>query len=267
MSNYVCTNHTTNDYQNTWTPIDGKELSSALQIQSGGKSYKMIYVSGVLVIVIFLQQKVFQHFFTSFQSFVHIYNISETQLEETALCLNTRTRPSFIVCIYDTGQDIFISKSLQSSGLWEPKMTKLFQQALRQTESVTVIDVGANVGYFSLYAAALGHHAVAIEPVNRNVQKLAQAIHINKFQPNIIILRNALSNERRRVHLSLPTATNQGSSKVLTDEELQYSTNTVTASSIVLDDLIPFINTNDVIIKLDVGMFTLYHIYRRLKWS
>lgn len=206
----------------------------------------------VLMIVIALMHNEFPSYLASNRSYIRIYNISESLLQDKRGCITTQTKPSFIICTYDKNLDKFISNSLQSSGLWEPKMTKLFQEVLKQTGKVTVIDIGANIGYFSLLSAALGHYAIAIEPVERNVQKLAQATGLNNFQGKIVSLRNALSSERRQVRLSLPRDGNQGAAKVLTDEELLYNKNYITSSSIVLDDLHGLIHTRDVVIKIDI---------------
>lgn len=209
----------------------------------------------MLLILVFLEENLLSF---SAASCIDIYNISEADGQDTASCLRTRTDPTFISCIYDIHQDVFISNSLHTSRLWEPNMTKLLHKILNKNSIMTVIDVGANIGYFSLLAASLGHHVVAIEPVQQNLQKFAKAIHLNKFQDKILVLRNVISNEHGSVRMELPSGTNQGAARVLTDQELVSVSNTTTASSIVLDDLANFIRTNDVIIKLDVGKYALF---------
>lgn len=142
-------------------------------------------------------------------------------------------------------------------------MTKLLHNLLNTNMSITLIDVGANIGYFSLLAASLGHHVVSIEPVEQNLNQFAKAIHLNKFHDKILVLRNVISNERGHVRLELPSNTNQGAARVLTDQELVSACNTTTVSSIVLDDLVNFISTTDVIIKLDVGKYVLFTSHYR----
>lgn len=208
-----------------------------------------MFVSGALLVVIFQDVNLFQDLFSRIQT----YNISSTLYDKSS-CLRTKTDEPFIICIFHVYQDIFISKSLLSNGIWEPKMTKLFQTVLRRNRNVTVIDVGANIGYFSLLSAALGHHVISIEPVESNLLKLANAVNLNKFHGKITVLRNVVSNTRRNVRLILPSGNNQGAARILTENEFKLNTNAISIPSIVLNDLVNFIHTKDVMIKVDVGM-------------
>src|ERR1019366_3290126 len=50
-------------------------------------------------------------------------------------------------------------------GIWEPNLTRWIQERLSPDD--TFIDVGANIGYYSLLAAKLGSQVVAIEAAPR----------------------------------------------------------------------------------------------------
>lgn len=56
-------------------------------------------------------------------------------------------------------------------------------------------DVGANVGSYSLLAAALGHTVVAFEPAFANYNRLCENIILNGLEPKVIPLCIALGNE------------------------------------------------------------------------
>ena len=62
-----------------------------------------------------------------------------------------------------------------SSGLWEPFVTRVYQQALTFHHDAVVVDVGANIGYYTLLAAAMGHSVIAVEPQHENLRRLAEA--------------------------------------------------------------------------------------------
>eukprot|EP00937_MAST-01D_sp_MAST-1D-sp2_P002239 g2239.t1 len=76
----------------------------------------------------------------------------------------------------------FISKSLVETGAWEPLISRrlLARLALdrRDIDSPGAarrrifVDVGANIGWFALLAAAHGYDTVAVEPMERNVELL-----------------------------------------------------------------------------------------------
>jgi len=60
-----------------------------------------------------------------------------------------------------------------------------------------LFDIGANVGLYSIYAAALGVQVVAFEPESQNYAILNRNIHLNNLKGNIIAYNLALSNETR----------------------------------------------------------------------
>lgn len=80
------------------------------------------------------------------------------------------------------------------SGKWEPYTSKLFINEI--TKGMTVVDVGANIGYFTLLgSSSLGDKGkvYAFEPDERNFDLLLKNIELNCFD-NIIPVRRAVSN-------------------------------------------------------------------------
>lgn len=66
-----------------------------------------------------------------------------------------------------------------------------------------MVDVGANIGVYSLYAASLGHKLYAFEPQALNYAELCTNIFLNNFQDNIIAYNIGLSDANRVGTLSL----------------------------------------------------------------
>lgn len=56
-----------------------------------------------------------------------------------------------------------------------------------------LIDIGANVGIFSVYAAILGHRVIAIEPSPANYFQLCGNILLNDLSDSVVPLSNPLS--------------------------------------------------------------------------
>jgi len=75
------------------------------------------------------------------------------------------------------------------SGGWEKESIKLWIK-LCTTSNLTVIDIGANTGLYSLIAKALNHNAkvIALEPVQRVFQKLKTNMAINEFNTECLEL-------------------------------------------------------------------------------
>lgn len=86
--------------------------------------------------------------------------------------------------------DRYISGSLHQSGVWEPPIVKSIE-ALLPTGGVFV-DVGANIGYFSLYAALKGARVFSFEPMLYNVVQMQRTLAKNTL-PKWRVYHNAVS--------------------------------------------------------------------------
>jgi len=68
-----------------------------------------------------------------------------------------------------------------------------------QANTKTFLDVGANIGYFTLWAAALGHKVIAVEPMKKNIALLRASVCLNgpAFASNIQLYHTAVSAKPR----------------------------------------------------------------------
>lgn len=64
-----------------------------------------------------------------------------------------------------------------------------------------VIDIGAQIGQFSLFAAKLGRDVVAIEPFFDNIIRFHKAVVNEGLEQRIRLITNAISDERGQVRL------------------------------------------------------------------
>ncbi len=81
-----------------------------------------------------------------------------------------------------------------AAGLYEPEMTRLFQAVVRP--GTTIVDAGANVGYYTLLASSLcrpGGKVYAFEPDALNCSYLTDNVRANACS-NVKVVRSALSN-------------------------------------------------------------------------
>jgi FkbM family methyltransferase len=86
---------------------------------------------------------------------------------------------------------MFAGSPSMMDGTFEPTETRLFLSLLRETD--VLVNVGANVGYYSCLALAHGKPVMAFEPVPENVQALYKNVRANGWQDSIEILPVALS--------------------------------------------------------------------------
>ncbi|ELT97437.1 hypothetical protein CAPTEDRAFT_221435 [Capitella teleta] len=169
-------------------------------------------------------------------------------------CLNLTTKPKTAICLYPDDIDIHISRHIREEGIWEPHMVINFKNILYANPHIGVIDIGANLGQYSLIAASMGHPVVAVEPYASSLKRFHKAIEIGGFQDLITVVQNAISNERHSVEMR-EYADNQGGVS-LTDEfadpwcegpECPAHTRTI-----VMDDLLEVMNFDEAIMKIDI---------------
>lgn len=140
------------------------------------------------------------------------------------------------------------SLGLSVSHITEPTETRLFQRELRPGQ--TVIDVGANIGYYSLlFARAVGAtgRVYAFEPDPTNFAILRQNIDINGYQ-NITAVRKAAwsSDATLRLYLS---AQNRGDHQAYASGEDRP---TVEIEAIRLDSFFSTVDRPIDWIKMDI---------------
>lgn len=114
-------------------------------------------------------------------------------------------------------EDSGISRTLLAYGVHEYRSTTAFERALERLKRavdgpVTVLEIGANVGYFcSLEARVLGDRAriLAVEPIPENVALLERNAALNGFEDRVTIDRLAFGGESATVEMQLSTHSNQ----------------------------------------------------------
>jgi len=66
-----------------------------------------------------------------------------------------------------------------------------------------VLDIGGNIGYYTLVAAATGCSVVTVEPLAANIGRLWQSVLANRFEGQVSLFKNAVGKDKRLVTLSL----------------------------------------------------------------
>ena len=76
-----------------------------------------------------------------------------------------------------------------------------------------MIDVGANIGYYSLIAARLGLRVVAVEPFVDSVRRIHQAALIDQIADRVTVVNNAVADRRTTATLR-QSGDNQGDARI-----------------------------------------------------
>ena len=143
-----------------------------------------------------------------------------------------------------------IQQYLYYFGVWEPQLTWWITQTLQPGD--TFIDVGANIGYFSLLASPLVGEAgavVAIEASPQTFGLLDNNLALNHVT-NVRALNVAVSNHQGVAQVFRGYASNIGLTTIVTEAHLPYECDIVTAPLGAL--LLPAEHQNARVIKIDV---------------
>jgi FkbM family methyltransferase len=144
--------------------------------------------------------------------------------------------------------DIFISDQILKHGIWEPCETELFCRLIKSGN--TVLDIGANIGYYSSIASRLVGDAGKIfsfEPEQRNFEALDWNARNSEFD-NIVTINQAVADYVGECSLHI-SPENLGQHSVLDSiEHNAIETVSVTSIDDYFADNLPAIN----FIKIDV---------------
>lgn len=91
------------------------------------------------------------------------------------------SEPPFVVAVHEQAYDHMRWKSIYVKGAYyETQVHNRFVQILRDKPSSLVIDVGMNIGYYSLLSAALGHVVMGFEINPANLMRMCESLDLNR---------------------------------------------------------------------------------------
>lgn len=117
-----------------------------------------------------------------------------------AVLLNeTSTTPPFRIWLFPPEEDI-ISRKIIDNGVYETEEVEFFNLVAQsnRTNSIGplwVVDIGANVGFHTLYTAAIGMHVIAWEPSPDTATLLRKSVHANGFHSIVHVVQAAAGEE------------------------------------------------------------------------
>lgn len=128
-------------------------------------------------------------------------------------------------------------------------MSDRLLRALSFYKHSTLIDIGANIGYFTLLAANFGHNVIAVEPNLESAKRLSVSLALNRFHSNVTIVKNALFDRICKAEMT-KNEDNQGGIWI------KRCTRNGDVSTSFLKDLSSIVNPSRVgVLKLDVEGF------------
>lgn len=128
--------------------------------------------------------------------------------------VTTKTDPPFRMNIHDPSRD-GVSREIQQKGCWECKHINDMAAALRTYDGAYFLDVGGNIGMWSLTAASLDRRVFTIEALPANVERICGSVRANPpMAGRIGVLNVAATSEPKTFKFSVP-AGNMGGTRVI----------------------------------------------------
>jgi FkbM family methyltransferase len=153
----------------------------------------------------FRQSQLYQHQ-TADGGIITLYDVTQDN-EWDFQCPKSKFNEADIhdvrVCIYDPQHDEHVSGQLNDHGKWEPVVVRSFLRLLRALPNTHVIDIGANLGLYTLLATQYDRHVIAVEPLYDSLIRLHKSIQLNDVQHHVTVIANAIGIKHERLALNI----------------------------------------------------------------
>ena len=110
-------------------------------------------------------------------------------------------------------QDVWVSGAFYKGHFWERDKLNFLVRTMRPND--TFVDIGANIGTFTLQMLKRGHRVIAVEALETNLRRLCASIHKNKFT-GIELYKNVMWDDAEGSLSFRVNPTNLGGSSVST---------------------------------------------------
>jgi FkbM family methyltransferase len=204
-----------------------------------------------LLIMLFRTNNTFDRSFkeSSPSNFLKIVNPVDIDFSPyNFICTTSKfTSLRYPLCVYIDNEGTYINQQ-------DKIMINTIMEELNKDPSLQILDLGANVGVYSLTVGHLNRSVVSVEPNFDTVLRLAKSVMLGNLTKYVTIFHNAISNEHATLEISINTQT-QEDTRVkeinATCPQGAICPDNRNVQAITLDDLIPFVKS-PVIIKADV---------------
>ena len=196
---------------------------------------------------------------------VNVLNLNKTELVKSTPCNMIKFTPQKIgltidLCAYNKENDEYVSGLIMRTGKWEPTSTSALETLFALDPTLNLIDIGANIGVYSLLAAKWGRKAVAVEANPNNAEKLMVSAVVNKMDGRITVVNNAVSDDHSKVRMIVDKV-NKGGSIIVTNKASNKSRSGIPkgreefvadVQTLFMDDLLSVITFTKAVMKIDV---------------
>ncbi|KAH3721106.1 hypothetical protein DPMN_064022 [Dreissena polymorpha] len=197
----------------------------------------------------------------SFSNCVRIFDTSVdySQVKQIHKCVALRI-PSLAntpICVYDPKIDIYVSKSIITGGNWEGGNILTVIEILRRNPNLLFLDLGCNVGVYTLSIAKTGRKVIALDANRKNLEMLTTSLRKGNLTNMVTLIWNALSDKAETVGFKEDLRNIGGLQMLSGVSDADAVSEEKSSVSIVLDDLVPMFRNKSLFIKMDIETYEL----------
>lgn len=195
---------------------------------------------------------------------INLYDMSNENFNQFKCIKSAKINEiSTTLCVHDQRTDTILSETILRDGIWEKNIISLFVNLLKENTKLNVIDIGANIGQYCLFAAKMDRLCVAVEPFLLNYLRLNKAAQIEGISDKITMVVNGVTESRGEIKKLTKIDNNISFQKI---DNANFSSSSVELlqkryflSTIVLDDLVTIlpIDFKEAILKIDIENYEL----------
>lgn len=205
--------------------------------------------------------------YSNLSAHVHVVNLTAT-INVKFKCIKTRKLLSNLsthICLHQTTKDKYVSGAFKDSvSIWEGEQVTRILELLVRHPHLHFIDMGANIGTYTMYVATLGRFVLAIDCFEPNLVRLTRAIQLANVTDRVVLVQNALFTQSGQfLRLSVDTTNIGGQSISLgSNYSVRYHINNHTSTknpyivkTITFDDVLPILlahGIESVVMKIDI---------------
>jgi FkbM family methyltransferase len=183
--------------------------------------------------------------------------------KENFTCIKTKYLLHFVrttICLHDDRDAV--SNEIRTNRIWEERyLIELFGFLIRYPH-MSFIDVGANLGGYTMFAASFGRLVLAIECFKPNINRIRKAVQIEKLQDKVVLIGNAIFSESGKYLQIKSDPYNVGSQAIIADSNMNHSINDMyVVKTIRFDDILPILkekNIRNAVMKVDIQWAETY---------
>ena len=220
----------------------------ATALQYSLKSTKLRFVSSEAIGALLSEPKIPSH--------INMIDL-DAPITDEFTCIKTKLLLNVLrttICVHNDSD--MLSSAVIKDKIWEEANLGVLFRVLFRYPEFSFIDVGANIGTYTMFAASLGRSVLAIECFQPNYLRIAKALQMENVTDRVALIGNAIFARSGETMQLKSVPTNIGGQFINAGGVLSQSLNDpYSVKTIRFNDIIPILkqrNIRSVVMKVDI---------------